>query len=106
ELVTDRETGLDLDAPVVDVKVRTADPAALDGNQGLVWLSQLGLGSIHNFHRARSLKRDRLQERLVPIPEEPFARQPPQPTVPHQRPQHRPSTVALFAALLQAAVQR
>ena len=30
ELVADREPGLDLDPPVVDVEVRSADPAGLD----------------------------------------------------------------------------
>ena len=60
ELVAEREAGLDLDPPVVDVQVRAADAGGLDPDDGIVALEQLGLRPLLESHLARGLKSDRL----------------------------------------------
>jgi hypothetical protein len=60
ELVPEREAGLDLHAPVVDVQVRAADAGGLDAHHGVVALDQLGLGPLLDPNLARRLECDGL----------------------------------------------
>ena len=64
-LVADDEAGLDLDAPVVDVEVRAADPAGLDADDRVVGRQQLGLLDLVDLHLARGLEGHRTHERSV-----------------------------------------
>jgi hypothetical protein len=56
ELVSEREAGLDHDAPVVDVQVGTADAGCFDADDRVVALEQLGLGALLHLDLARGLK--------------------------------------------------
>ena len=58
-LVPDREAGLDLDAPVVDVEVRPAHPAELDLDHRVGGRLGLRLGSLLERHHPGCLERDR-----------------------------------------------
>ena len=58
-LVSDREAGLDLDAPVVDVQVRAAHAAELDPHHRVGGGLRLGLGALLERDDARGLEGDR-----------------------------------------------
>ena len=60
ELVAEREAGLDLHAPVVDVQVRAADAGGLHPHHRVVALEQLRLGPLLEPDLARCLECDRL----------------------------------------------
>jgi hypothetical protein len=64
-LVPDDEAGLDLDAPVVDVEVRAADPAGLDADDRVVRRQQLGLLDLVYLHLTRRLEGHCTHERSV-----------------------------------------
>jgi hypothetical protein len=59
ELVADGEARLDLDAAVVDVEVRAADPAGLDGHDRVVAALERGLGAFVHADLVRGLEGDR-----------------------------------------------
>ena len=56
ELVPEREAGLDLDAPVVDVQVGAAHARGLHAHDRVVALEQLGLGAVLHLHLAGRLE--------------------------------------------------
>jgi hypothetical protein len=56
ELVPEREAGLDLDAPVVDVKVGPADARDFHAHHRVVALEQLGLWALLHLDLARGLE--------------------------------------------------
>ena len=64
-LVPDREPGLDLHAPVVDVQVRPADAGRLDLHDRVVGCEQLGLGPVLEAHLAGRLEGDGLSSTVA-----------------------------------------
>ena len=56
ELVAEREAGLDLYAPVVDVEVGAAHARGLHAHHRVVALEQLGLGAVLHLHLAGRLE--------------------------------------------------
>src|SRR6202035_1467321 len=118
KLVADRESGLDLHAPVVDVEVRAADARRLDPDDRVAGVLECRLGPIvdpnlagglegdgsHRSAASATSERDRFLAVLAnfssPIPKEPLSRLAAQPPGPHQRPQSRRQPVALLAEFL------
>jgi len=62
-LVPDREAGLDLDTPVVDVQIRAAHAGRLDPHDGIAGLQRLGLGALLDGHDPGRLEGDRAHRR-------------------------------------------
>ena len=58
ELVADREAGLDLHPPVVDVEIRAADAAGLDGHDRIVRGLERWIGALLHLNVAGSLEGD------------------------------------------------